>query len=337
MGFGCIDTLRFQLDQPPHEDDLRDLEKAGFVHTGMVTTRPGKSGNHEGSERWTCKQTGLRVLAGLGRGTVHVEASLPRVLGLPNAEQETLTEGDAAQAIERMTRGVLPRTTDGAGSNRWGTSRIDLTRNFQGPVPEIVLAYSSMRHPQVRGSAEHFFLTGVGWYGTQRAMVIYDKAQERRDKEGEDYGEIGVSGRLEGRWLGTRGCLRLVNMYKNQGSPVIGGASIPVRYQSKLSGSERVSPVTVVDVPLSWSWLNGVLRDDLASIGRPEDAPVFRSLRAVALDALSTYPERYQYVYAQMSRSSAWRLRKDVSSYRREHIETTLENLIPWPDTAQVA
>lgn len=317
---GLIDTVRFKVEAVLSPRDAADLRSRGFRYMRNVTVLDEGSGeSYIMKEMFHDERTGLRVMS--DENSTKVEASIPRVLGLDNVLQESVTESDAFNAFEVMTGGLLPFTSE---NKQWGITRLDLARNFKADVPYVVGAYSSLTHPEIRKPAKIMFGESVSYFGSNREVVIYDK--------GAEMGEIsGQLGRAECRWMGMKGLDKFV-CCSEWGMSFQKPDQFSIPYFLKQKDGD-FSYRKVVYLHADNKQLNDIMQKDISRLGTPKPVEKYKDLIEIAMHALMTHPEEYPNFFKCMDKQKAYRYKKKLKAYIQRYAEVDLVQLI-WKEAA---
>lgn len=316
---GLLDTVKFKGLSPLDQRDAKTLKTVGFKHQTNIHVFDDVAGEETVvREMYHNEKTGLRVLA--TEFDVKIEGSVPRILGLDNSQQETMTEGDVRVSFENMTSSLLPYTSESI-KDSWGLTRIDLARNFKGDIPLVIGAYAQLRHPEIRSATKTMFQQSVMYYGRSREVIIYDKGVESGMRPGE-------LGRAEARWMGVKGLEKFFGAFCEKGREFFmekpQGPYLP--YWAKMGDKRRV-----VYLSLDHGALNAVLRHDLEKLGAPPPIEHFRTATQVALRALMLYPETFGSFLWAMERTTRYRWEKRLKQCRADLANVDVVNLI-WCD-----
>lgn len=159
---GLFDTLKIRLDHVADQDDLDALS--------ANSTWKRKAGAQ--GPVFVNRENGMKVIC--YQDLVMVEASVPRVLGLPSDMQHLVRVVDLMEALQLMMS-VMPKTTaEGkAAGQEWFVTRIDLAINFVRPEGDLFEAVRLLRFPKVQRGATLFDDSGVAYYGSKFEFVVY--------------------------------------------------------------------------------------------------------------------------------------------------------------------
>lgn len=350
MTQGALDTVKFRIDEPLVPDDGAGLVAQGWACKSVVSG--GDDGKAYVTEVYHNQKTGVRVVTnGLD---VKIEGSVPRVLGLTNDQQESVTEGDAMQAFYDMTWNLIPRTCE---KEPPGLTRVDLARNFTGSVPRVVNRYAALKHPSIRSTPRVFFGESVSFFGDQRELVIYDKGAEMG-------GEAGKLGRVECRWKGAKGVAQLVAPWDVRLSQApIKGPCLPFYLSMEtqihkgyrrwsehtrshggkpgrrqvLDGSASSYRVVVPGkakvyyVPFTNDLLNNSMQADVAALGRLKPVPVLRSMQELLFHLVcqgGEAAELWRDTLGGMKRTTAYRWERARRTYEGSHVDLSPVDLL---------
>ena len=179
---GVTDTLKLRLEGPICEKDVKRLHKTGEFTSKTSGQREAVnttgSVKQLGRQSFFCRQhDGLRISS--FENYSFVEFSAPRVLGLYSDEQHLMSETDLRRAVDACTNDLLPWSTESArlhGPHEpWSIRRQDLAINLDGSISELIEALRKSKHFLARGAGSTVFDgAGIGWYGTDYDIVIYD-------------------------------------------------------------------------------------------------------------------------------------------------------------------
>lgn len=325
---GLLDTVKFKGEFHIHEKDRENLRsKLKYQHQKNVRVVEDDLGQEVIiREMYSDEKTGIRVM--VDEWQTKIEASIPRVLGISNDRQETLTESDTRAAIQKMTVGLLPYTSE---INRcgWGLTRLDLARNFEGNIPLVVNAYGNLKHPEVRRQTKLVFSESVMFYGNQREIVVYDKGLEMGK-------EAGRLGRAECRWKGVKGIDKFLGKMAEQGKTPVHMLDeenlfcLPIYMKDSYSVTGR----RIWYIETDFKRMNQIMRDDLEKLGAPGQVKTFRTTTEIALDAMMNHSEEYMSYYWAMSRASKKRWRKLFKQFKERHEQIDIVKLIDWESRA---
>lgn len=159
---GLFDTLKIRLD---HVADQNDLD-------ALSANSPWKRKAGAQGPVFVNRENGMKVIC--YQDLVMVEASVPRVLGLPSDMQHLVRVVDLMEALHLMMS-VMPKTTSQgkAAGQEWFVTRIDLAVNFIRPEGDLFEAVRLLRFPKVQRGATLFDDSGVAYYGGKFELVVY--------------------------------------------------------------------------------------------------------------------------------------------------------------------
>lgn len=306
---------RRALVVPPQDEKMLE----GFKRTTRQVTEESETGESETvlSDFWSQEETGIRVQSS-GRG-VSIEASIPRVLGLPNVEGGTLSEGDVETAFTRL-RDLLPGVS---AAGDWELTRVDLACNVACTVPAVVNAHASVRCPYSRQAPKVYFDQSVCWYGTTRQVIIYDKGIE----SGLEL-LAGRLGRVESRWMKSRGMLDLANKLAEVRALL---GSRPSSFGVRLAVPQKVRNRQNLDtwLPVGDRRLMAALFEhDLAWLPRREPMPLVRTTRHFALAMAQRHPEDTALLLSTMPKRSKNRFLAHLKGVALDSVELDVRAII---------
>lgn len=179
---GLLDTVKLMLRTTGvHKKDL------GALRASPEWTERRSAGSEKHVLGHTIRKYGESIVfhrehdgcrLRIRQNKIEVEVSVPRVLGFANDEQDRLSEEDDLAAVMTVTSRLLPLTTLRAkiSSPRsfWFITRLDIAVNFAGDVREFVEAYRHARRPRSSTKPEVYNDSGLAFYGTDYALLIYD-------------------------------------------------------------------------------------------------------------------------------------------------------------------
>lgn len=338
---GIIDTIRWKLDiaelaarssgEAAIEDDLERLMLSAEWSKLSITGRKSVGERLRLGRR----SDGARI--SVYEGSIALEVSAPRALGLLNCEQHLLRESDALQTLDEFRR-VLPRTTAMA-EEEFGRSpflsRLDLAVNFDAPIGKLVEAYRSARHPKIRKKADAYGSTGLGWYGSRMDIVLYSlESKIRRSR---------LTRSLTGKRLRLlKGVARLEVRYKN--AEAVGRALKEMRGRTRRrSTSAPVLPclvpreggsVELAEIPFTNHELHRQVAREVLRLagGRSIKLPSGEGdlIRRFGIKHVAENPELMAEVEATYCSKTTAKIRRSVAALHLQDAETGLVRLA-WP------
>ncbi|MCK6444950.1 MAG: hypothetical protein L6Q99_01020 [Planctomycetes bacterium] len=323
---GLVDTLKVKLHGPVCQHDIRRLLKTGEFTSKKSSAREVASSNvfvkQLGSQTFLYrKRDGLRIMS--FENCAFVEFSSPRVLGLYSDEQHLMSELDLRRAVDASTTELLPWSTARARASRadepWSIHRQDFAVNLDGSIDEVNEALRKSKPFLARTSRSTVFDgAGIGWYGTDYDVVVYDpsvrppRGKLRSSLEHQSFRpNAGRRLRIEIRLKTPRAVGRYAALLEVDG----GGLPYSLSREARDLGNVRLR----VDNNLAHRFLARAVAGLNGSNVAPLDHRAYKSFGKYAQrKLLALHPDEWAVAEAMLSPEVLRELRKDVTAISLE-------------------
>lgn len=362
---GVVDTMALQLIGSIARPDLTRLEKLADEGGWSYSEKKSRGSRLPTSNSkatptltriWTRESDRLRVIvkssAG-SEGTVMVEVSVPRMAGLENHFQSAVTALDFMRILDEVTRKLLPWSTHLAqvrsvgcswlvmdraygrfADRRWRLLRLDLARNFKGPVAPVVAAVMGSRIAGIRKDPSIIARPTskqVTWSGKERRVSVYDKGAEIRGNRNKTFEQkvqappIDTLGRVEECFRNIDGVKNLAQKLLKFPAPSAGFETIvmPMPVETK------DGKLAVVNVRTDLIRLHAVLFATIASLRSPPVPISTRGMKAmeIGLYAMASDHQLWEQFCAGAPKRTVRKLRPKVMAMRKQMFGVQLDAL----------